>query len=392
MTTTPQLKQKCFIKVAWICVSIFDSLHTVRRLIMINDNKNARLIFAEQIRKIGIQPFLDVLKYLGGWPVIEKNWKEPSFSIEWLMGRLRGEYNEPIPVEFYVGADDKNSSQNILQLDQLVLALPSRDYYLKPSSKGDLKAYHQYMIQIAKLLGAPEDPSKELGDVLKFEIRLANASLPEADRHDTSAIYRKLTLPLLQKLVPEIDWREYLQETVGDIKLRRDEPVVVYALSYLMQMGKILRETDRRTVHNYLLWRLVMSMMTHMIDEYERERVEFRKILLGIQSERMRWSQCVEWTNKKLGLAVGALFIRDNFNQVSKETALEMIHNIREAFNELLADIHWMDDETRTVAKEKADAMNERIGYPEILTKPRELEKEYENVSWLGYELSRDMT
>lgn len=57
-----------------------------------------------------------------------------------------------------------------------------------------------------------------------------------------------------------------------------------------------------------------------------------------------------------------------------------MIHNIREAFNELLADIHWMDDETRAVAKEKADAMNERIGYPEILTDDDELEKEYANV------------
>lgn len=92
-------------------------------------------------------------------------------------------------------------------------------------------------------------------------------------------------------------------------------------------------------------------------------------------------SQCVEWTNKKLGMAVGALFIRDNFNHESKEVALEMIHTIRAAFNELLADIHWMDDETRAVAKEKADAMNERIGYPEILTNRTELEKEYINVS-----------
>lgn len=89
----------------------------------------------------------------------------------------------------------------------------------------------------------------------------------------------------------------------------------------------------------------------------------------------------MEWTNKKLGMAVGALFIRDNFNHESKEVALEMIHTIREAFNELLADIHWMDDETRAVAKEKADAMNERIGYPEILTNRTELEKEYINVS-----------
>lgn len=49
-----------------------------------------------------------------------------------------------------------------------------------------------------------------------------------------------------------------------------------------------------------------------------QERVEFRRVLLGIQSERHRWSQCVEWTNKKMGMAVGALFIRDNFDHESK--------------------------------------------------------------------------
>lgn len=58
-----------------------------------------------------------------------------------------------------------------------------------------------------------------------------------------------------------------------------------------------------------------------------------------------------------------------------------MIHTIREAFNELLAENIWMDDETRAVAKEKADAMNERIGYPDLLTDPEELSKEYINVS-----------
>lgn len=380
MITKQPLKLRCFTRVVWTYVSDFSSY--LSRLF-----HSVTPLQTEQIRKIGIQPFLDILKYLGGWPVIEKNWTVPSFSIEWLMGRLRGEFSEPVLIEFYVGADDKNSSSNILQLDQLVLALPSRDYYLKSSSEGDLKAYHRYMTQIARLLGATSDAYKELYDIIQFEIRLANASSPEADRHDTSAIYRKLTLSELQKEVPEIDWREYLQETVGDIRLKRDEPVVVYALPYLVSLGKILKTTDRRVVHNYLLWRLTMSMMTHMIDEYQRERVEFRKILLGIQSERHRWSQCVEWTNKKLGMAVGALFIRDNFNQVSKETALEMIHNIREAFNELLADIHWMDDETRAVAKEKADAMNERIGYPEILTNPPELEKEYVNVSLIRLKL-----
>lgn len=238
------------------------------------------------------------------------------------------------------------------------------------------------MTQIALLLGAnPKTANIELEDVVKFEINLANVSLPEADRHDTSAIYKKMKLPQLQNEIPELNWKEYLQTTLGnEIKLNNDEPIVSYAMPYLIQMGKILAKTDKRIIHNYIIWRLVMSIMTHMIDDFQRERVEFRKILLGIQSERVRWSQCVEWTNKKLGMAVGALFIRDNFNQESKETALKMIHTIREAFNELLADNHWMDDETRNVAKEKANAMNERIGYPEFITDPIELEKEYENV------------
>lgn len=77
-----------------------------------------------------------------------------------------------------------------------------------------------------------------------------------------------------------------------------------------------------RVVHNYVLWRLVMAMVPHMMDDYQRERVQFRKILLGILSERHRWSQCVEMTNKKLGMAVGVLFIRDNFNQESKVSAV----------------------------------------------------------------------
>lgn len=61
---------------------------------------------------------------------------------------------------------------------------------------------------------------------------------------------------------------------------------------------------------------------------------------------------------------------------------MDMIQSIREAFNELLNENHWMDEQTRIVAKAKADAMKERIGYPEVLTDPDELEKEYTMVSF----------
>jgi len=89
--------------------------------------------------------------------------------------------------------------------------------------------------------------------------------MPEVDRHDTSAIYRKLTLAELQKEVPQINWREYLQVTLGNDVLRNDEILVSYAMPYLAQMGKILAETDRRIVHNYIIWRLVTAPSGNLI-------------------------------------------------------------------------------------------------------------------------------
>ena len=58
-----------------------------------------------------------------------------------------------------------------------------------------------------------------------------------------------------------------------------------------------------------------------------------------------------------------------------------MIHDIRDAFNELLHENLWMDKQTRLVAEDKANNMNERIGYPEFIMNKTRLEKEYNNVS-----------
>jgi len=71
------------------------------------------------------------------------------------------------------------------------------------------------------------------------------ASLPEADRHDTSAIYRKLTLRELQREVPQLQWLVYLREFIG-APIDEEEPVVVYAMPYFAQMGGIISRTDRR--------------------------------------------------------------------------------------------------------------------------------------------------
>ena len=230
-------------------------------------------------------------------------------------------------------------------------------------------------------MGANESTAAEtMKEVLDFETRLANISIDEVSRYDTGQWYTKLSVGDLIREVPDFDWIKYLNN-IGPSTFNETDMIVNYATPYLKELGQVLRDTDRRLIYNYMMWRVVMDLVPFLPPQYQVPRAQFRRVLLGVLADRNRWSQCVEWTNKKMGMAVGSLFVKNHFNHESKVVALEMIHGIRESFNELLMENHWMDDATRQVAKDKADSMNERIGYPDYLENATELAEEYGNIS-----------
>lgn len=99
-------------------------------------------------------------------------------TIENLLGKIRGDYNQPIIIEQYVGPDDRNSSHNIIQFDQTSFGLPSREYLLKEGPNKEKDAYLQLMVDIAELLGAKREYAfEQMSKVLQFEMELANVSL-----------------------------------------------------------------------------------------------------------------------------------------------------------------------------------------------------------------------
>ena len=104
--------------------------------------------------------------------------------------------------------------------------------------------------------------------------------MPEADRLDTGAIYKKLSLKKLKALVPEFDWISYLNSFLPTAVFI-DEEIVVYAIEYFQEMGKIIAKQDTKIIHNYAIWRLVKHILPYLDGEYAVIRTDFKKILLG---------------------------------------------------------------------------------------------------------------
>jgi neprilysin len=74
------------------------------------------------------------------------------------------------------------------------------------------------------------------------------------------------------------------------------------------------------------------------------------------------------------------MFVREVFHGESKPQAEEMINEIRAAFKENFVHLDWMDDETRKVANEKADAISDMIGFPDYILDPVQLDEKFKDL------------
>ncbi|XP_053378445.1 neprilysin-like [Mercenaria mercenaria] len=319
---------------------------------------------------------IPLLNEMGGWPVLGSNqggnWSASNFNLSQLLILLRKYNNVPL-IDIFIYSDIKDSDNYIIYLDQPRFGLPGRLYYLQDSLSHMREAYVTLASSIAKLFGADEaDAEREMREILDLEIDLANISMKSEDRIDNEALYNKMTISDLKHNFTEpgptdpiqFDWLEYIggffdMENVK-IPLNESEPVVVWAVPNFEKLFSVLQKHGKR--------------FRDLITDYN-------KVVYGTAKSSARWKSCVDYTVYYFGMAVGHMFIKETFDESSKTAALDMIGNIRHAFNELLDELDWMDEPTKVLAREKANAMKEWIGYPDEVIIVDEINKMYENAT-----------
>ena len=143
----------------------------------------------------------------------------------------------------------------------------------------------------------------------------------------------------------QIKWNRYFA-LVLNRTVNPKEVLVVYAKDYFVKLGALLANTPKRcgtsfqtnffnklsfhwrdaswrfhcsTVANYLIWRIVQNRASNLDERFRSRRRVFSNLLLGSTKEAPRWRICVQYVNDNLGMAVGAMFVREHFREDSKE-------------------------------------------------------------------------
>lgn len=265
----------------------------------------------------------------------------------------------------FVGADEKNSAMNIVQLYQAGIGMGDRDYYLL-EDEGSAKmrdAYRAYINKLFTLAGSsPEQADAAVDAVMKIEKAIAEISYGREDLRDSQKNYNKLAYKDFKQIESPLDWDVYF-ESMGLAGLKELD---AKQINFYKDMSEALRNTTVDEQKYYLAFNLLSAAAPYLSDDFVDADFEFYgKVMSGKQEQQPRWKRSLNTVNGALGEAVGEMYVEKYFPASSKEKMLTLVGNLQTALSERINGLEWMSDTTKAKAQEKLAAFTVKIGYPD---------------------------
>ena len=294
---------------------------------------------------------------------------EPKITEDWLKDVWPRMQRQGVRGLFscWIGADEKDSKNNIVNIMQGGLTLGQKDYYVEndEATTKIREAYKKYIVDLSTHDGFSEkDAQRIMQDVMRIETRIAVASRSMTELRDPEANYNKFSYAKLKEQFSGIDWDGYF--AIFGIKAGDVKNVIVGQPEVIHEVEKILKEEKPEALQNYYLWH-AMDMAASYIDD-EARALEFAfsgTVMSGKTEDRPRWKRAVESVESGLGEALGQLYVAKYFPPAAKERMEKLIRNLQIALGDRIDVQEWMSDETKKVAREKLDAFYVKVGYPD---------------------------
>ena len=265
----------------------------------------------------------------------------------------------------YVGADEKSSMENAVQMSQGGLTMGLRDYYLEDDEAivKIREAFKEHIVKMFKLFGYSDaDAQKGRDVVMEVETRLAKAFRSNVELRDPEANYNKMSMEQLKKDYPSFEWDTYL----NGLGLKDVKEIIVGQPNSLKESADVIATLPIDKQRIYLQWKLIDDAASSLSDEIEAQNFDFySRTMRGVQEQQPRWKRAVNVVGSVLGEAVGQMYVEKYFPAEAKTRMTELVGNLQKALGERIQNLDWMSDATKARALEKLSTFTVKIGYPD---------------------------
>ena len=309
-----------------------------------------------RLNKEGVSPISEALKNIASL--------DDKAAFASLVAQMHKEGSSPF-FQLYVGADEKNSSMNIVNLYQGGMSMGDRDYYLSEDS-ANIKirdAYKKYINKLFTLAGySAEKAAVAEKNVMNIETALAKVAFSREETRNPLKNYNKMPMTDFLKQMNGFDWKSYFS-ALGLDSLNEINP---NQLPFIKGMDALVGGLTSEEIRDYLIFKQINTASSYLSDDFVQARFDFYgKVLSGQQELKPRWKRSLSVTDGALGAALGEMYVAKYFPPEAKERMLKLVENLRISLGEHIDSLEWMSAETKAKAKEKLAAFYVKIGYPD---------------------------
>ena len=306
----------------------------------------------------GVQPVMDIIQQLEKAKTVKQ-----LFDIQLSLAPYGNN-------EFFragIGADEKNASQNILQVAQGGLTLGQKEYYLDTDAETTKirEAYKKHIVAMFQLFGFSKSAStKKMNNILKLETSLAKISRSRTELRDPQRNYNKTTLASFEQSYPHIQLEK--QQNAAGVDSKYIQELIVGQPEFFEGVEKLLATIKPAEYRDYMEWGQIRSAAGYLNDAVEAESFSFfGKVMSGRQEDHPLWRRATSQLEGQMGQALGRIYAEKYFPESSKKRMLELVKNLQIALGERIAAQDWMTDSTKVNALLKLNTFYVKVGYPD---------------------------
>ncbi|WP_449427901.1 M13 family metallopeptidase [Rhodanobacter umsongensis] len=265
--------------------------------------------------------------------------------------------------DFGSGADFQHADMQIGYANQSGLGLPTKDYYLDPKYKEIRGQYLDYIAKSLSLTGVSDaDAKKQAAEVLAFETELAKASLAPVEERDPKNQYHFVSVKEADKVTPHFNWENFFKDQGVTI----DKGFSLSQPKFFAEFDKLLASAPITQWQAYLRFHTISDASNALSKPFVDNKFDFYgKTLAGQPKQKDRWKQVLGMVNHSMGMALGELYVKQEFTPEAKARAVELVDNVRNALKARIENLDWMSAETKQKAIDKWNTFLPKIGYPD---------------------------
>ncbi|MBX3281380.1 MAG: M13 family metallopeptidase [Acidobacteria bacterium] len=276
-------------------------------------------------------------------------------------------HNQGFPALFRFGGgrDAKDSNSVIVSSGQGGLSLPNKDYYTKDDAKmvETRQKFVEYMTKVFDMSGdTPAGAKANAETVMAIEMRLAKASKAPVEMRDPDKNYNKIKLSDAQAIIPNLSLKDYMKRRgipAADT-LNFGQP------DFFKEVNAMLTDVPVDQWKTYFRWMVFDSAASYLPKALADASFDFHgRYLSGTKEQEPRWKRCVSATDRTLGEALGAEYVKTEFTPEAKARMNQLIDNLFVAMKDHINALDWMSPATKEKALGKLATYKRKIGYNE---------------------------